>query len=103
MLPLVFHNGIPIPAVLRSSAVGFPLLQHSRIVPFTTTVGTEVTPYTQALSIPLSFKLKTVTSQLEHDNSFTRLTVSSQSGQPATNTSTFLFSAIVVTAFYGQV
>ena len=56
-MPLAFHKGVPIPAALRSSAVGFPLLQQSSIVPFTTTVGTEVTPYSLALSIPLSFKL----------------------------------------------
>jgi hypothetical protein len=51
------HSGMPIPAAFKSSAVGFPLLQQSRTLPFTTTVGTQVTPYSFALSIPFSFKL----------------------------------------------
>lgn len=88
------YSGVPMPAAFKSSAVGFPLLQQSSIFPFTTIAGTEVTPYSLALSMPPSFKLYTVTSQLEQDNSCTRLTVSSQSGQPATKTSTFLFSVI---------
>jgi hypothetical protein len=93
-MPPVPYSGVPMPAAFKSSAVGFPLLQQSRTFPFTTTVGTEVTSYSLALSIPPSFKLYTVTSQLEHDKSCTRLTVSSHSGQPATNTSTLLFSVI---------
>ncbi len=90
-VPASHYNGLPMPAALKSASFSLRRLQHSAILPSTTTVGTEFIPYFFALSMPTSFRLYTLTSQLGQAIFFTRATVSSQSGQPAVNTSTVRF------------
>ena len=76
---------------MRAAFVIFLRLQQSKIFPFTTTVGTELIPYSFAFFIPFSRRSYIFTSQLGHVSSLTSFTVSSHKGHPAVKTSIFLF------------